>query len=169
MSNTDPMPAATTIFAVANRIIEQSKERNDEHENRRLTHLRLQKLVYFAFGYFLAKKKQPLFAERPQIWAHGPNFGSLYIALQGYGTRTLQGPIYNAPKNFDIVDDGSEAQKCVDWVENRYSMLLTADLSTLAHRDGGAWSKAGNELGGSLDIGTTIPDRLIIEEFMHKS
>ena len=43
-----------------------------------LTHLKLQKLCYYAQGWHLALQGKPLFAARLEAWAHGPVAPVLY-------------------------------------------------------------------------------------------
>jgi len=43
-----------------------------------ITHLKLQKLLYYAQAWHLATKNKPLFAEDFQAWIHGPTLISQY-------------------------------------------------------------------------------------------
>jgi uncharacterized phage-associated protein len=58
---------------------------------RALTPKKLQKLVYYAYAWFIALNNQSaeeiesvLFEEAPEAWVHGPVFPSLYAKYKGY-------------------------------------------------------------------------------------
>lgn len=49
---------------------------NNAHEP--ITNLKLQKMVYYAQGYYLAMTGDVLFEDQIEAWAHGPVINSLY-------------------------------------------------------------------------------------------
>lgn len=54
-----------------------------------LSNLKLQKLLYYAQGYHLARLCQPLFLESLQAWAHGPVVESVYHRFKVFGSSDL--------------------------------------------------------------------------------
>jgi uncharacterized phage-associated protein len=54
----------------------------NEDEPEYLTHMRLQKLLYYAQGWSLALRQRPLFADQIQAWAHGPVVPDVYRRLR---------------------------------------------------------------------------------------
>ncbi len=52
-----------------------------------ITHMKVQKLCYYAHGWWLAFENEPFLTERPQVWKFGPVFASLYAALAHHGSR----------------------------------------------------------------------------------
>jgi len=76
------------IFKIADYFILQS----DGSSGDTMTHLRLQKLVYYAQAWYVAINKKPLIADRVEAWAHGPVFPSLWEKYKGYGSRSLPLP-----------------------------------------------------------------------------
>ncbi len=50
----------------------------DREAGEAITHLKLQKLVYYAEAWYLAFCDKPLFEEAPQAWTHGPVYPSLF-------------------------------------------------------------------------------------------
>lgn len=54
-----------------------------------VTHLRVQKLLYFAQAWHLLALNRPLFEEDMQAWAHGPVVPSVFHALKEYGWQPL--------------------------------------------------------------------------------
>lgn len=57
-----------------------------------ITHLKLQKLVYYAQAWSLALRDTPLFEEDLQAWAHGPVAESVYQTYRGSGWDALPPP-----------------------------------------------------------------------------
>ncbi len=57
-----------------------------------LTHLKLQKLVYYAQAWSLAIFNRPLFAEDFEAWVHGPALYSLYQKYTDYSWGALPEP-----------------------------------------------------------------------------
>jgi uncharacterized phage-associated protein len=62
---------------------------NGEIEPELITHMRLQKLLYYCQGWRLAFDDEPLFSDRIEAWAHGPVVPSVYPVFADYGN----GPI----------------------------------------------------------------------------
>jgi uncharacterized phage-associated protein len=50
-----------------------------------VSNLKLQKLVYYAQGFFLAIFDRPLFEDRIEAWTHGPVVPALYHKYKNYG------------------------------------------------------------------------------------
>ena len=63
-----------SVFDVANFFLAVEKNMLQQ----KITHLKLQKLVYYAQGTALAFHKRTLFAEEIQAWPHGPVCPALY-------------------------------------------------------------------------------------------
>lgn len=62
-----------------------------------LTPKKIQKLVYYAYSWFIALNNQDenqidniLFDERPEAWIHGPVFPSLYSQFKSYNWNKVQ-------------------------------------------------------------------------------
>lgn len=58
-----------------------------------LSNLKLQKLLYYAQGFYLALQGEALFPERIEAWPHGPVCPAIYHEFKQYG----RGPIDVAP------------------------------------------------------------------------
>lgn len=87
---------------------DQFKEDND------LTQLKLQKLLYYCQGHYLAWKKKPLFPEPLQAWDHGPVVPTVYSAYAntlGQGIYVIRESINGDPNALN-----SEEQDFIDQV-----------------------------------------------------
>src|SRR6478735_8493369 len=58
-------------------------------EDADLSNLKLQKLLYYAQGWHLALRGEPLFREDLQAWSHGPVVPSVYRAFRDFGSGDI--------------------------------------------------------------------------------
>jgi uncharacterized phage-associated protein len=58
-------------------------------EEARLSNLKLQKLLYYAQGHYLATAGQPLFDDRIQAWSHGPVVPTVYHEYKKFGRDNI--------------------------------------------------------------------------------
>jgi uncharacterized phage-associated protein len=72
-----------------NNVADWFLNRVDRDAGEAITHLKLQKLLYFAQAWHLANKGEPLFDAKFQAWAHGPVTRSIYDRFKGQGWDAL--------------------------------------------------------------------------------
>src|SRR5687767_14250246 len=60
-------------------------------ENIPITHLKLQKLLYFAHGWYLALTGEPLFEDKVEAWQFGPVIPPVYHQFKKYGNQPIDG------------------------------------------------------------------------------
>lgn len=104
-----------------------------------LTNLKLQKLVYFAHGWYLAFTDTPLIDDEVQSWKYGPVIQSLYYELKHYGSD---------PITKKIPTDKNIAYESEDWnficsVYRKYSIFSPAQLIAMTHEPGSPWEQFG--------------------------
>ncbi len=157
------MPAPYTPLAVANYFIERFGAPNG------IEHMKLQKLVYCAYGWWLALDDTGtrLLNEGPQVWRHGPVFDSLYHVLKPFGRRPITeiqsvSP-FARPDQIDADDDNTRF--LLDWTWNRYGHLSSFALSNMTHKAGTPWNRVATEHDFRVPFGLEIPDEYIKEEF----
>ncbi|MGA0447935.1 MAG: Panacea domain-containing protein [Candidatus Phytoplasma pyri] len=105
------MKQQINVFDVANYIILKSKS----NSNNNLTHMKLHKIIYYAYVSYLIKNKKyqnkRLILESPQAWKYGPVFGTLFHVLHNYYEKIITKPLIgeNIAKidieRFQIIDD----------------------------------------------------------------
>ena len=64
----------------------------DRDSGSTITPLKLQKILYYAQGYYLAINDEELFAEDFQAWAHGPANPDIYDKYKSYGFDSIDAP-----------------------------------------------------------------------------
>ena len=61
----------------------------DNKEREGITNLKLQKILYFAQAYYLAKLGKPLFGDAIEAWKYGPVVSSVYNKYRRHESNTI--------------------------------------------------------------------------------
>ncbi len=78
-----------------------------EDEPDRLTHLRLQKLLYYVQGWSLALRGEAMFEGRIEAWPHGPVVRPVYGAFAKYGSEPIP-PAEGDEEGSDLTEDDTD-------------------------------------------------------------
>lgn len=106
--------------------------------NGELTPLKLIKLVYIAYGWYLETfNSERLTNERPQAWRYGPVFPSLYDKLKQYGKNFVKEPINS--NTSEVIGDNDSA--FLDKIWEIYGEKDGIYLSALTHQENTPWSE----------------------------
>lgn len=101
-----------------------------------LTNMKINKLLYFAQGHYIAKYGKPLFDDRIEAWDHGPVVPAVYYAYKSLGDRPIKD--YNP----DIVDQITpEAEEILYGVARRYGRYTASYLRNMTHAVGAPWAQ----------------------------
>ena len=73
-----------TALTLANYILTRAKKQGIN-----ITNLKLQKILYYVQGYFLAKFDHPLFPDDIQAWTFGPVVPNVYYHFSIFGPDNL--------------------------------------------------------------------------------
>ncbi|WP_457941324.1 Panacea domain-containing protein [Mesorhizobium sp. 10J20-29] len=121
--------------------------------------LKLQKLLYFANGWYLALTGRPLVNEKPQVWRYGPVFRSVYRAFNHYGSRPIIHPAPSTPFGGDAerVEATPELENYLNWVWNEYGQKSGPRLSDETHKPGTPWRNIAEKNGFVVPQNTEIP------------
>lgn len=112
-----------------------------EGDDAGLTNLKLQKLLYYAQGHFLADHDEPLFDDRIYAWAHGPVVKSEYHRLKTYGNGAID--VDEAvPDDFNW-DDYRDVEDHLIAVWNTYGKYAAWALREKTHKEA-PWLDAFN-------------------------
>ena len=102
-----------------------------------LTHLQIQKLVYFSHARLLVLHRQPLVDKDFEAWEYGPVVPSLYHALK---PNRSDGVSEEIPIDQPVFS--SREKDIFNWCFKRYGHLSGRQLTVLTHADGSPWSRA---------------------------
>jgi uncharacterized phage-associated protein len=101
----------------------------DKDAGDNMTHLKLQKLLYYAQGFYIAMHGgEPLFGEPIEAWDHGPVVPQVYQAFKGCGNRPIE-----RPEDFDPQDYPPEVRELLDAVYRVYGQFTAWKLRDLTH------------------------------------
>ena len=91
-----------------------------------LTHLKLQKLLYYAQGFHLALYDTPLFSEAIEAWHHGPIVLEVYEQYKEHKDQFLQ-----VPERVDLPIYPSDIKELLNEVHNTYGQFSAWKLKEL--------------------------------------
>jgi uncharacterized phage-associated protein len=143
-----------------------------------ITHLKLQKLLYIAYGWNLVLNKEHprLFDESIQAWKLGPVIPSVYYYFKGkwriedYMDGEEQNPIPS------IKEDDLRTINIVNAVINFYGNRDARDLVEIVHNKNSPWDKVYNKNGPGSGTNQPLNDDEIkkrclpaIENFLNTS
>ena len=123
------MTDMVNINLVVNRLIELS--------NYGLTNLKIQKLLYYVYGVFLAVKNERPFDETPEAWQYGPVFPEVYHSLKIYGSEPVR---HKLPSNSDTIPD-RDIEQAIGLVFQHFGKLSEARLIQKTHEPGSPWAQ----------------------------
>ncbi|WP_132946348.1 type II toxin-antitoxin system antitoxin SocA domain-containing protein [Tumebacillus sp. BK434] len=97
--------------------------------DRAITHLKLQKLVYYAQAWHLVLREgRPLFHEEIEAWVHGPVCPVLYYEYRKYGYSEI-------PQERDIVFLPLDQIEIIDAIWEVYGSYSGRYLEQLTHQE----------------------------------
>ncbi|MBB4103579.1 Panacea domain-containing protein [Allorhizobium borbori] len=121
-----------------------------------ITPMQLQKLLYYANGYFMAENDgQPLINEYFEAWDYGPVVPTVYYEFREYVNRPIKRFAYTFDREVSreivapqpVNDDQSES--VISWVWDNYRDLSGPQLSNMTHKTDGPWDRARRRASNS--------------------
>lgn len=98
-----------------------------------ITHLKMQKLVYYAQGLHLAYFNKPLFTQDVEAWEHGPVVNELYRAFRGYQKDDLM-PLADKINECELQLDDNE-KFIIKMTFKYYGRLSANALRNKTHKE----------------------------------
>lgn len=145
---------------------------------RRLTPMKMQKLVYYAHGWNLALKDAPLIDEQVEAWEWGPVIPSLYHAFKHYGDIPIRQKVVDLrwdrqedrtyEYEYDIEnyqEDNDFTQSLLIKIWQVYGDYTPFQLSNMTHAHETPWYQVNELHKGRIPLGTDIPIDLIKKYF----
>ncbi len=99
-----------------------------EEEPEHLTHMRLQKLMYYSQGWSLALRDRPLFSGKIEAWAHGPVVRELYKHFADYGDQPIPPSAVQKPQKLTADD-----REFIASVWSAYRVHSATSLRNMTH------------------------------------
>lgn len=151
--------------AIANYFLELAKMKKEAMDL-----MKLQKLIYFAHGFYLAIKKEPLLDEQIEAWQYGPVIPSIYHEFKEFGNR----PITRPATEFDATQfcfyayplpTDNLTKRLLEKVWEVYGVYTGIQLANMTHLPGSPWDKIYKKYNHNIPKGTDIPEDIIKEYF----
>ena len=99
-----------------------------------ISHLKLQKLCYYAQGFHLALFDKPLFEEKIEAWQHGPVVPILYHEFKEFGNSAIAAP---TDMDFEIYD--TDTAELLEEIWEVFGQFSAGKLRNMTH-DEPPWS-----------------------------
>lgn len=149
--------------AVANKFIDVAHKHGEL-----LTPMKLQKLVYYAHGWYLSLKcGSPLINEKIEAWPYGPVIPSIYHEFKSYGGDVITRYATEIDNEFQIVtpqiDNGYELDSFMEKIWEVYGKYSGIQLSNMTHEPGSPWATTWGTNGVAMN--TDINDDVIKNYF----
>ena len=95
-----------------------------------VTNMKLQKILYYVQGHYLAHFYHPLFPEEIHAWKFGPVVPDVYYEFSYFGPAPLR--MSEAP---DMSACSNEELKLIDWVIDTKLKLTASELMRATHSE----------------------------------
>ncbi|MFC6095783.1 Panacea domain-containing protein [Flavobacterium qiangtangense] len=130
-------------------------------EDSSLTPMKIIKLTYIAYGWYLAltQGKQELVSEKAQAWDLGPVMPTLYRKLKINRGNKVAEPI-QLPPGFEEKTITEIDSNFLDFIWRKYGKFTGMELSAITHTQGTPWSETYPK-GTNLEI----PNSLIQQHY----
>ena len=109
---------------VSHYLIFLASQKHQEKEREGITNLKLQKMLYFAQAYYLAKLGKPLFVENLEAWDYGAVVPDVYRKFKHHKNRPI---IFEKDKS-TLAEEDKEILKKVWDVFGGYSARRLVDI-----------------------------------------
>ena len=125
----------TTSIALARYLIYLAGQ---ETEPEFLTHMRVQKLLYYAQGWSLAIRQNPIFDSIIEAWRHGPVVRDVYDCFKSYESKPIP-----PDEGMDSDDLSAEDRDFARSIWASYKNYSAAGLRAMTHKEA-PWVSARN-------------------------
>lgn len=96
-----------------------------------ITHLKIQKLLYYVQAWGIVLTGNSFFREKFQAWPHGPVLPSVFHNLKGYSWNNIAGEVIAAGN----LDTSEENMEVIESVWETYGELSAKHLEQLTHQE----------------------------------
>ena len=153
--------------AVANKLLDVAEDRRVS-----LTHISLQKLLYFAHAEYLSVLKKPLISGYFEAWQYGPVHPGVYGSFKKYGPNNITG----RATNFNFVSQSEEsvdpiedeiANRIIDRLVDKIGSLSAARLVAISHAERGPWAHVVSQRSEKTIFGTRIDNDTILSRYKY--
>jgi len=147
--------------SIANYFLDLAKARGEE-----ISPMKLQKLVYYAHGWYAGYTGTPLIDEAVEAWQYGPVIPSLYHEFKKFGAGSI-GAKATTIEGMEFREvpppDDPNIRRFLENVWASYGQFTGLKLSEMTHAADSPWEETWKSAGGMR--GTDIPFEKIQSHF----
>lgn len=138
--------------------LENETEYDDKYEvYEGLSHLKLQKLLYFAQGLSLAINNEPLFPDKIYAWTHGPVVKEVYDKFKKYGRNDIELSINDKEmKIIESIESNSKTSNILNLVYENFGIYTAWQLREMTHVPSGPWETTVRTKGMDKEIDSKL-------------
>lgn len=153
--------------AIANFILS-----NFDANKHSITNLKINKLLYFAHGFYYAKFGKPLVRNHFEAWNNGPVVHAIYECFKkhGRGVVTSRACYFDYAQQLEVEATFEtltlREREFLTRVITYYNQFTSGELVELTHRDGSPWHRAVQAQSNNSYIRNRIPNEWIRQFFV---
>lgn len=136
-----------------------------------ISNLALQKLLYFAHGWFFSIYDEPLIKNKFEAWQFGPVQRVLYDQFKSFKDRPIRGvrATYINPQtgepHFKVPAIKQDHAVVIRAVLQKYERFSAGQLVKESHAEDSPWEFVWQQAEDAIYPGMKIPDALIVDHF----
>lgn len=149
---------------------EKMENETDEESYEGISNMKLQKLLYFSQGAFLALHNKKLFKDKIKAWAHGPVIPNVYHEFRKFKKDVIELEQSQKDKYMKIITEieTDEDVSCVlEEVYDSFNQYTAWQLRNFSHDPKGAWYKYYVP-GKSEEINVDVLKKYFQENFVYE-
>ena len=168
MERYSALDIATWFIYKTNAEKKENQAVNDTYEvYEGLTHLKLQKLLYYAQGISLSLNNSALFNDQIEAWDHGPVIKSVFEKFCKKGRNEIT--IEDSPSSVDVIrkiEADTPVREALNMTYDNFAIYTAWQLRNMTHEKGTPWYqtyKPGKNKKISVDLIKKYFDTYVME------
>lgn len=168
MERYSALDIATWFIYKTNAEKKENQAINDTYEvYEGLTHLKLQKLLYYAQGISLSLNNNVLFNDQIEAWNHGPVIKSVFEKFCKKGRNEIT--IEDSPSSVDVIrkiEADTPVREALNMTYDNFAIYTAWQLRNMTHEKGTPWYqtyKPGKNKKISVDLIKKYFDTYVME------
>ncbi|MEE1379662.1 MAG: DUF4065 domain-containing protein [Clostridia bacterium] len=143
--------------------VHEHEATNDNYEvYEGITHLKLQKLLYYAQGISLGMFDKPIFSENIEAWPHGPVVKEVYSVYNTFGRNNIDIEMDKEKEEIiKKIEDDREVSEALNLAYDNFAIYTAWQLRQMTHEDNTPWDITQKTKG----LGSVIDNSLIKHYF----
>lgn len=148
--------------------VREHEATNDDYEvYEGITHLKLQKLLYYAQGINLGLYGRPLFKEKIEAWQHGPVVRDVYGHFSKFGRNNIEIEMNTEKeKIINRIENDKEVSEVLNLTYDNFAIYTAWQLRQMTHEDNTPWDITQRTKGLGKEIDNGLIEQFFREEII---